>query len=690
MKNKITFIILSALILLSISQIAAQEWYKVYEDAIKDIENCRWQHAIKSLDKLVKKKNKPNANATTYSVYVTEYLPYFHLGRAYFFAEQYEESLKNFQLSEQYKAIKSTTKYPVFLSFKNAALKITDALSQKITELNKSKFEIDKRDTLLTNLLNLYHAEKYFEAANYLLKLSGTDKYVSEEIISQKDAIIVSQTLFQEQFNQALEAYLIGNYRSALKKFTQLLKQYPDNYLIVNWITKTKSELQLLQKKIPGEIGKDTVIVNKTITGAPVFSVGFLTSDILEVTSQKISISGTVGDDKGIQYIELTVNGTLFTNQNGDTVKLRPSLEQDPKLFPFKLEIPLQMGENQIALIAYDVDSVQHSEFLPFTVIRKSPVYKTPLFYIILISLIVLILAAIFISKIVKHRIAIVNKYNPYIAGAPILIDEMFFGREELLKNIMNTLHHNSLMIHGPRRIGKTSIQHKLKRRLETVNDPDFFYVPIYIDLQGVQEEKFFAVMMEDIVDGSKKYLEREDGLDFEFNNENEDSYNNRNFSRDLKKIISFLNTQDNKELRLVLLMDEVDELNTYSERINQRLRSIFMKTFAENLVAVMSGIKISKNWESEGSPWYNFFEEIEVAPLKREYAEQLIKTPVKGIFSYSDSAIVKILQYSENKPYIIQKFCIHSINRIIEERRRKVTAEDINTVRELVFEEYT
>jgi len=688
MKNKITFIILTATILLSISQIEAQEWYKVYEDATKDIENCRWHQAIKSLNKLVKKKKKPNANAPTYSVYVTEYLPYFHLGRAYFFTEQYEESLKNFQLSAQNKAIKSTKEYPVFLSFKNAAQKMTDALSQKIAEDNKNEFQIDEKDTLLTNLLNLYRAKKYFEAANSLLELSGTDIYVSGEILAKKDAIIALQTQFQVQFNQALETYLIGNYRSALIKFNQLLKQYPDKHQVVNWITKTKSELQLLQDNIPGEIGADTVIVNRTITGAPVFSVGFLTSDILEVTSEKISISGTVGDDKGIKYIELTVNGSLFTNQNGDTVKLHPSPEQDPKIFPFELEIPLQMGKNQIALVAYDVDRVQHSEFFPFTVIRKHPVYKTPLFYIILISLVVLIVAAIFISKIVKHRFAIVNKYNPYIAGAPILIDEMFFGREKLLKNIMNTLHHNSLMIHGPRRIGKTSIQHKLKRRLETVNDPDFFYVPVYIDLQGVQEEKFFAVMMEDILDGCKNYLDRDDCLDFEFNKENEVSYNNRNFSRDLKKIISFLNTKNKKELRLVLLMDEVDELNTYSERINQRLRSIFMKTFAENLVAVMSGIKIRKNWESEGSPWYNFFEEIEVAPLKRVYAEQLIKTPVKGIFSYSDSAIEKLLQYSENKPYIIQKFCIHSINRIIEERRRKVTVEDIDVVRELVFEE--
>ena len=53
--------------------------------------------------------------------------------------------------------------------------------------------------------------------------------------------------------------------------------------------------------------------------------------------------------------------------------------------------------------------------------------------------------------------------------------------------------------------------------------------------------------------------------------------------------------------------------LNEYSERVNQRLRSIFMKTFSEHLVAIMSGVGIKRIWKSEGSPWYNFFDEIEL-----------------------------------------------------------------------------
>ena len=96
--------------------------------------------------------------------------------------------------------------------------------------------------------------------------------------------------------------------------------------------------------------------------------------------------------------------------------------------------------------------------------------------------------------------------------------------------------------------------------------------------------------------------------------------------------------------MKLVLLMDEVDELNDYDPRINQKLRSLFMKSFAENLVSVVSGVEIKKHWEREGSPWYNFFEEIEVKPFRREDAVELIERPIRGVFKLEDGVVDRIL----------------------------------------------
>ena len=137
--------------------------------------------------------------------------------------------------------------------------------------------------------------------------------------------------------------------------------------------------------------------------------------------------------------------------------------------------------------------------------------------------------------------------------------------------------------------------------------------------------------------------------------------------------------------MKLALLIDEVDALNEYSERINQRLRSIFMKTFSEHLVAIMSGVGIKRSWTSEGSPWYNFFDEIELTAFTREEAEALIRTPVEGYFRYEAEAVESILAWSELKPYVIQKFCIHAVNGMLEGGRTVVTAADVQAVRDTV-----
>ena len=142
--------------------------------------------------------------------------------------------------------------------------------------------------------------------------------------------------------------------------------------------------------------------------------------------------------------------------------------------------------------------------------------------------------------------------------------------------------------------------------------------------------------------------------------------------------MLKALQAHSHKRVKLVLLIDEVDELNDYDPRINQRLRSLFMKSFAENLVAVVSGVEIRKQWEKEGSPWYNFFEEIEVTAIEREDAEALIRQPIRGMFSIEPGVVDRIIELTDRKPYAIQRFCIALVNRLHEQKRRTITLSDV------------
>jgi predicted AAA+ superfamily ATPase len=263
------------------------------------------------------------------------------------------------------------------------------------------------------------------------------------------------------------------------------------------------------------------------------------------------------------------------------------------------------------------------------------------------------------------------------VAGAPILEDDLFIGREPLLSRILQTIHNNSILLYGERRIGKTSMQHHLKKRLQLIKDPDYDFYPVFIDLQGIPQEQFFLTLANGISDELAPVLgdavARED-LDGH-------SYDYTIFVREIRRVLQILRERTTKKAKLVLLIDEVDELNSYDPRINQRLRSLFMKSFAEDLVAVVSGVRIRKHWASEGSPWYNFFEEIEIKPFTRKDAEDLIARPIRGVFKVESGAIEKIIATSDCRPYLIQKICVALVNRMHDERRRMITVADVEAI---------
>ena len=114
---------------------------------------------------------------------------------------------------------------------------------------------------------------------------------------------------------------------------------------------------------------------------------------------------------------------------------------------------------------------------------------------------------------------------------------------------------------------------------------------------------------------------------------------------------------------------------------MNQKLRSLFMKSFAEQLVAVVAGVRIRKEWEREGSPWYNFFEEVAVEPIAEEAARELVLAPIRGVFRVDPGVAEEIVARCERKPFRIQKLCRALVNRLHETGRRTITLEDVATV---------
>ncbi|MEM7584340.1 MAG: ATP-binding protein [Acidobacteriota bacterium] len=391
-------------------------------------------------------------------------------------------------------------------------------------------------------------------------------------------------------------------------------------------------------------------------------------SRLQRVTEPDFRLSGMIVDESAVQV--------TLSDQTGRELAASQSSQQVGEIYltEFNLTTRLAAGGTTLRLTATDSDGLSSAS--EYAVHYQRPFFRAPWFTGGLLALAGLAGSGALWRRHRRRQRLLTRRFNPYIAGAPILDEDLFFGRQGLIDRILQTVHNNSLLLHGERRIGKTTLQHHLKRRLQQLDDPDYAFFPVYIDLQGTPQEKFFATLAEDTFQELEPQLE---GLESSLSEEREYTY--RDLVRDLRKVLAALAQQTPKKVKLVLLIDEVDELNEYDPRVNQRLRSLFMKSFAEHLVAVVSGVAIKKQWEREGSPWYNFFEEIEVKAFGREDAERLIVDPIRGLFQLEDGLVERIISLTGGKPYLIQKMCIALVHRLHETGRRMITLADVEAV---------
>ena len=185
-------------------------------------------------------------------------------------------------------------------------------------------------------------------------------------------------------------------------------------------------------------------------------------------------------------------------------------------------------------------------------------------------------------------------------------------GREQLIQRILSTIHNNSILLCGETDSGKKSILHEIKNRLEAAGETTTDFFPVSIELHGVPEHLVFAAVA-DAVLGQLSFAPptKVERLGT--------SYSHRDLANDIRSVIRTLGESSEKEIRLVLLVDGIDEFNTFDPRTTQRVRSLFMASLDGNLVMVATAVEIDKHWDQEGSPWYNFFEEIEVPPRTGE-----------------------------------------------------------------------
>ena len=280
------------------------------------------------------------------------------------------------------------------------------------------------------------------------------------------------------------------------------------------------------------------------------------------------------------------------------------------------------------------------------------------------------------------------ERNNPYIAGAPVVEKRMFFGRERVFEWIENSLTgkyvDHILVLHGQRRVGKTSVLKHIPNRL-----PDR-YIPVFIDLQGrvsTTLDRFLHWLAREITRALKDQgieIDRPDRAAFEADPEHFESV--------------FLPSIESKmgEYTLLLTFDEFDtfESTDAQEGLAIPFMAILMRLMNHPKLSFIFSIGSSgRKLENMQAAYTNFFKQAlyrKISFLEQFDARDLIVKPVEGVLKYSDDAIRRIHKITSGHPYFVQLVCHELFSECQKNNQWQVDVDDVENILEAVVERGT
>jgi Cdc6-like AAA superfamily ATPase len=241
---------------------------------------------------------------------------------------------------------------------------------------------------------------------------------------------------------------------------------------------------------------------------------------------------------------------------------------------------------------------------------------------------------------------------SPYQTEGPSTT--IFYGRHKELRRILTSVD-ESFIIVGARRIGKSSLTMRVKDELDDLGIYSF-----YMDIEYPKDQDYKTFLTR-IEQEFKKRFKR----NFHFNESLD------NFVREIKEL-------DIGNKRLVLILDEIDELLKFDQNNDYELLRAFRMLFHERCCQIiLSGFEVLYNSIRDiKSPLYNFGGELKLGPLEEDYALDLITEPMRNIGINYENPEVRhlILGYTSCHPNLLQFFCKQLIEKISERETNKRT----------------
>ncbi len=278
---------------------------------------------------------------------------------------------------------------------------------------------------------------------------------------------------------------------------------------------------------------------------------------------------------------------------------------------------------------------------------------------------------------------------NPYIAGAPVVEPSMFFGRQDIFdwieQNLSGRFVNHILVIHGQRRVGKTSVLKQIPNHLPSN------FINVFFDLQGRTHTS---------LDRFQWWLARE--ICRAVNQRREESIpvpEHDLFVQDGEYLAATFLPEVLSKLGQSILLLTFDEFDTLSEpEIQQSLTKPLIEYLRRlfdlpNLNFIFSIGSSGHKLENMQASYTEFFKTAlyrKISFLKQEDCSHLITRPVEGVLTYEPAAVERVYAITSGHPYFTQLICHELFSLSQKTGRRTLTREDVESVLEDVIERGT
>jgi hypothetical protein len=264
------------------------------------------------------------------------------------------------------------------------------------------------------------------------------------------------------------------------------------------------------------------------------------------------------------------------------------------------------------------------------------------------------------LETVVSTQSPTVNIENPYQPGNPLQLNrkELFKGRHDLRDAVVKALlerHRPTLVLHGPRRMGKTSFLLQLPALLPGNT------VPVFLDLQRPTTTQstaaFFYSIARTITRETRPYrLLLAPPLRESFETSPFEAFAEWLEDEALPGL---------KEFNLLLTFDEFEKLGEalaagrLDPRVFDELRHLIQHQ--TQLALLFAGVQ---TLEELGPAWSSYF--INVKPLTIDYltpdqAEEVIRRPDLSLdfnVIYEDEVVAEVMRLTRCHPYLLQLVC--------------------------------